>query len=242
MTEKHWHKSFFNYLYYELFMQRSKQQVDDNIRLIETVVDVSSFKSVMDVCCGIGDICASLADKHHMESYGIEYSADYVKHNRIKNIIHGDARELQTNNKFCLVINWWSSFSYFNHQDNLKILKNCYQYTNDVFLLETYNSTYTINQFNPHIQYDKTINGKRYLIDRISKINLHENILEQDFIIFDGILKNNNKTFTYLYMPKDIVYMLYQIGFKSVELFGIKDYQLCPLTMEAPRVLIKAKK
>lgn len=242
MVNHHWHTSFFSNLYAELFLNRTQEEIYQHIQLIESLVDMKKMKTIMDVCCGLGDICHTLASKHNLQDFGIEYSPEYVKKNKIKNIIEGDARKLQTKDKFSLVLNWYSSFSYFDKCDNYKILKNCFTYTEDTFLLETANIAHLINNFKSHIQYTKKAGGKIYLVDRLSRLNLSENTIEQDFIFFDGVMKDVNNTRSYIYFPKDICDDLYDIGFRKVEMFGVKNASICDLDMECPRLIIKATK
>jgi SAM-dependent methyltransferase len=235
-----WHKSFFNALYWELFMKRSPEQIAQEVNVIEQLVKKNKISSILDVCCGVGEIAAELGNRKGIDSWGIEYSEDYVKSNYLKNIIQGDARVMQTHKTFSLVLNWFSSFTYFNKEDNYKILQNCYNYCDGVFIIETSNALNIINKFSDKIAYEKEFNGINYKVERISNINLEDNTLEQDWIINDGKNTTVHNTRSYLYLPKDIKDSLLDIGFSKVEMFGLEDGQIKDLKFNTKRLLIKA--
>ncbi len=237
-----WHKKFFNELYLNLFMKRTQDMIDKEVSLITSLFPMEEIQSIMDVCCGIGDLTNEISNRYRIRACGIEYSEDYIKNKVLKNIIHGDARENQTEEKFDLVLNWWSSFSYFNTTDNYKILENCYKYTNKYFILETANVFNIVRFFEPNIQYSKQFNNEVYQIDRISNINLVENKLEQKFVFHHNGITSEYDTESYLYTPKDMQEMLYNIGFKKVQILGKKENELMHLSLNAPRILIKAEK
>jgi hypothetical protein len=237
-----WHKDFFTNFYYELFMKRSAQKIAEEVNIIDELIGNKNILNIMDVCCGVGDISAEISKRRNIEAWGIEYSNDYVECNQLKNIIQGDARIKQTNQKFSLVLNWFSSFSYFNKEENYQILNNCYEYSNDLFVLETANSACTLKNFIPLMSYTKELNGETYQVERISNINLLDNTLEQDWIINNNNFKKIHNTKSYLYFPKDIKDTLLKIGFSKVDMFGLKDGKISELTIDSPRLLIKAQK
>lgn len=235
-----WHKEFFTSFYWELFMKRSPEQISQECSIIADLIKDIPISSILDVCCGVGDVAFELAKRKQVEASGIEYSEDYVKINFLKNIIQGDARIMQTDKRFSLVLNWFSSFSYFNKADNYKILKNCYNYCDGVFVLETANALNIINKFSDKITYEKYFNATKYKIDRISNINLEDNTLEQDWIIDDGKSQFIHNTRSYLYFPKDIKDTLLNIGFSKVEMFGLDNTEIVDLKFDTRRLLIKA--
>ena len=237
-----WHKNFFNNFYYELFMKRTANEIATEVDVIENLLGNRNISNILDVCCGVGDIANELAKRKNIDVWGIEYSSDYVENNMIKNILQGDARIKQTDLTFSLVLNWFSSFSYFNKEDNYKILKNCFDYCNDIFILETANCANIINNFYGKIEYNKIFNEKNYNIERISNINLNDNTLEQDWFISNGDTLSVHNTKSYIYFPKDIKDILEDIGFSKVELFGFDHQIISNLNLTSKRLLIKATK
>lgn len=108
--------------------------------------------------------------------------------------------------------------------------------------METANSACTLKNFIPLINYNKELNGETYQVERISNINLLDNTLEQDWIITNNKFKKVHNTKSYLYFPKDIKNTLLTIGFSKVDMFGLKDGKISDLTIDSPRLLIKAQK
>ena len=146
-----WTNDFFNLLYWELFMKRNSKQIKDNSSLIEQ----SYFEqhknnplSILDVCCGTGDILSFLSKKFNIEGKGIDYSDDYVKQSlKYRNIkvVKDDAfyvnewKKLNNNKKFDLIYNWYSSFAYFSKEKNLTMFENSFNSLdkNGVFIIES---------------------------------------------------------------------------------------------------------
>lgn len=240
--KNNWSLSFFNNLYLELFMKRNKEEILKEVKLIKSLLSEKRLNSLLDVCCGIGDLSSELSRDLQISATGIEYSLDYVKRNYISNIIHGDAREKQTSEKFDLVLNWFSSFSYFSKEDNLKILQNCFEYCSDTFLLEYYNPFLIMKNYQSEFVYYKNFNNIDYKINRKCFLDPHSRQLNQEWIFYKEQSTTPFEcynTTTFLYFPDEIKNMLYEIGFKNIEIYGHSNYKLEEASLSSSRIIIK---
>lgn len=237
-----WTTDFFNKMYWELFMKRTPEQINNQVSLI-----ISSYQklkkenpiSVLDVCCGVGDILNSLVSEHATHGYGIEYSDDYVSLSKFYYNIQVKKQDafidkdwiklFNVHKEFDLIYNWYSSFAYFSHEKNKQMLKNCFRSlsNNGVFLIESYNSYDVLNNFSEIMEYKKYYEDKEYIIHRHSNINPSKRILEQTW---DFNLHNleNKKYFTqsYLYFPDEIISLLQTIGFRNIYLHGVMNNKI----------------
>jgi len=288
--EINWSQDFFDGLYYHLFMKRDSTQIESTVDLIESILNfktpyseslnlpdsqkgvtqcslnqqphmTSKQSSVFDVCCGVGDVAASLGRRLSIPAFGLDNSDYYIQNNHLEKVIKADARVQLKNKeekntaqgdqsampeKHTLVLNWFSSFSYFSPEDNLKILKNCYHLCSDTFILETGNAHHILNNFKPLMVYEKSHELVDYVVERHSRIDTATGYLHQDWLFKE---KNNmhltlrsHDTKSKLYDPSELVEMLHHIGFKTVDLLGLgRDHQVCAFSLDSPRLIIRAK-
>ena len=241
-TKKNWAETFFNKMYLELFMKRSPAEIAIEVQIIKQLIDENKITRLLDVCCGIGDIARSLENELDAIATGIELSSYYVTQSHIKDIIKGDACEPQTNRTFPLVLNWFSSFSYFEPEKNKKLLTNCYNYCEDVFLLEFYNPYAVMLNFKEQIQYKKEYLGKNYFIDRNSHINVNNRTLCQEWIFNTNNQQQIYNTDSYLYFPDEVKHLLLTIGFNNVQIMGRNENKITSFNVNSPRIIIKATK
>lgn len=238
-----WTDKFFNRLYWELFMKRTPEQIRAQVNLIKILTEKNDVTEILDVCCGVGDIARQLEMDLAIKATGIEYSRDYVENSYLKNIIFADACIKQQIGNFSLVLNWYSSFAYFSPEKNNMLLKNCYEYCKDVFLLESYNPYAVLSEFKKEFIYERFYQEQKFLVERKCQMNIGQRKLEQQWVFKNQNNNHTYDTFSYLYFPDEIVTMLGSIGFKNVEVHGVNvDNQLCSLELTTPRLIIKALK
>lgn len=236
-----WNEAFFNKLYWHLFMKRTPEEVAVEVAIIKKLLD-KKVSTLLDVCCGVGDIAASLETELGAVATGIEFSPDYVNESYIKNMIAGDACILQTDKTFPLVLNWFSSFVYFAPEKNKTLLTNCYNYCEDIFLLESYNPYAVISGFKDEFHYVKEHEGQHYQIERKCHIDVDERMLYQEWVFMSEGQEKSYNTRSYLYFPDELKSLLHKIGFSKVEVMGRDQDKITELGIQTPRLIIKAQK
>ena len=238
---KRWTDDFFNTLYWELFMKRTDEQIQSEVDFITRLIGFQP-QSVMDVCCGVGDILSGFAKNNAARTLGVEFSQDYVNRRYIQSVIKADACEKQTSEQFDLVMNWFSSFAYFDKSNNKQMLRNCFDATGKVFIMEMYNAYGTLFNFKELIEYDKKLNGKIYHIKRQAHVDVMTRCLCQKWTFSEGENTWSYDTSTQMYFADEIISLLKEVGFQTVELFSRENNELTPLDFKSPRIIVRAKR
>lgn len=220
-------------------MERTSEQVTGEVNFITQLI---GFKpdSVIDVCCGVGDILAGFECAGANKTLGIEFSEDYVKNRYTDAVIQADACEKNTDDKFQLTMNWFSSFSYFDKVNNLKMLRNCFDVTEKVFVMEMFNSYNILMNFKDSVCYEKSLNEKKYNIIRRSKVEALDRKLNQIWTFSDGENSLSYETSVQLYFVDEIVSLLREVGFKQIDVFSRKNNDLLSFDILEPRIVFRA--
>lgn len=248
MNRFEWHKEFFNTLYYELFLKRTEEKALEDAEKITFICDINKPSLILEQCCGVGDVAHHLANKNH-EVYAIDYSQDYInigqKNFSNVNFICDNALTYQIEEKmgqFDYVTNWYSSFGYFEHPNNIKLIQNSFNHLKNggIYLIDMYNSISMIRNFKNLFEYHFMHEQEEIDVKRSSHINLIEMIMYQKWeYFFEGQKKYENNTTLHLYTPKDMVDMLIKVGFKECTLL---DENHLPLSINSQRLKIIARK
>ncbi len=238
-----WNKSFFNLLYQEAFMSRSKEDIEFCVKLIRGVTSINQG-SIVDFCCGVGDILSEF-ETCGFETYGVDFSQEYIKkakkiYNQ-KNVFEADALNIDFNKKFDLAINWYSSFGYFDDEKNQLLLNNIFKHIKPggKFVLEIYNSYDIIRNFKEKLSYEKEYNGSMVSVVRDSIYILNEKKLIQDWSFnYNGELfkyRTENK----IYFIDEIIQKMKIAGFKNINVYN-KDTKLIefhPASLNSVRLI-----
>lgn len=216
-----WNNDFFTLLYQEIFMKRSKEEIDFDVELIQNISQKTEG-SVVDFCCGVGDILEGF-ERKGFETYGVDFSADYVKKAQgkyaQKNVVQGDALSIKFNKTFDLSINWFSSFGYFDDNKNQQLLNNIFTHTRKggKFILEIYNSYDVIRNFKPLLEYEKKYNEEIVKVKRESNYLVNERKLIQNwsFTYQEQIFKY--ETENQIYFIDEIINKMKKSGFKNIK-------------------------
>jgi SAM-dependent methyltransferase len=132
-----WYKKWFNRKeYLELYSHRNKQDAAKIAGLITKTLDLPRGSKVLDLACGNGRHSVFFAKKG-FDVLGIDLShylvseakknlkTDYSKWAKNLRFEIGDMRKIGHKNKFDLVVNLFSSFGYFDsNNENYKVIKS----------------------------------------------------------------------------------------------------------------------
>jgi SAM-dependent methyltransferase len=166
-----WWKKVFDKDYLKTYVdiitpERTKQEINFILKFIKTKFKNKKIK-ILDLACGYGRHAIPLAQEGHFV-IGVDYSSYFLKlakreakKLKLKNIkfIKKDMRKIDFGGKFDLIINMFTSFGYFeNEDDNILVLKNVYQALkkNGYFILDLDNYHRRIKKF---IKEGKWVNG-----------------------------------------------------------------------------------
>ena len=206
----------------------SDERTQQDVSFLEKVLNLSSDAKVLDLCCGHGRHLALLAEKYDMT--GLDWDESALKEARLKaeekgfspRIMVGDMRDIPFHNEFDAVINMFTSFGYFNNnEENLKVLKEVNKSLKDngLLLLDLRNKKETDN-FLPRYWFKH----KNLYILMENSFNESLNQEEVEMIIIDEKGNTQKTDFSVkLYSLNQITEMLNEAGFSVEEKYGGTD-------------------
>jgi SAM-dependent methyltransferase len=216
---------------------------------IESALLLPKGSQVLDVACGHGRHAIELAKRgHHV--MGIDLSARFIERarqaaeaNELTNaeFLVGDMREAYFVNRFDGAYSYFTSFGYFDDNDNKKILESVAKalVKGGMFLLETVNRDWTIHKVENQPRRWDELEPDYLLLEDIS-FNAHTSRIHTKRIIFD---KGQRRTVEYdikLYTHAELEDMLEEAGLQVVSTFGGKEKT--PYSVSSPRMIIVSKK
>lgn len=244
MTE--WFVDWFStdeYLY--VYRHRNEEDADKLVKLILDNVKLKKFSEILDIACGAGRHSILFAQKG-LKVTAIDLSKKLIhlakqSSNELKlkiNFIICDLRALPIVKQFDLVVNLFTSFGYFDDDDeNYNIVRTAFKHTkkNGYFILDYFNSAFVRNNLIPvtvenlpggMITQHRSIEGNR-VIKKISVEN-----------------KNGKKQYlesVRLYDKVEIEKIISETGFKILYEFGNFRGNAFDLK-DSERIIIIAKK
>ena len=242
---KKWYFNWFdeNYLKYNLITQSeelTKKQVD----FIIDVLFLKEKDKILDLGCGIGRHLIELG-KRGIKGTGIDFNEKYIniakksiKDNKDIEFINMDIRDIDFVNEFDGAISIWTSFGYFEDEENFDLLRRIYKALKKggKFLLDIENIYYLVNNL-PKERWEKK--EGMYILEK-NKINLRTSRLKTERIFI-----KNGKTYEYIrnyriYSLSEIKNYLEEAGFRIISCYG--GYEKEELNLFSKRLEIVSEK
>ncbi|TFH02678.1 MAG: class I SAM-dependent methyltransferase [Calditrichales bacterium] len=235
---ENWYKNWFGNDYLTVYAHRDDHEALQLIALIQKQIELKPNARILDVCCGQGRHAIHLAQLGY-NVFGIDLSRTLLEVAKFQNeighayFIQSDMRWLPVKNTFDLVLNLFTSFGYFeNDQENQRVFLEFRSALNSSgnFVFDYFNSAHVIENLVPFhkeqigdvvVEQERTISGSRV------KKRIH--------------VMREGKTSTFyesvkLYSPKQIRSMLDKAGLKVKHIFG--DYDGSPLKENSSRMIV----
>lgn len=252
MSVSTWPAQFFNQRYLDMFMLRSPQHLELETKAIAYHGRLSGGQRIGDFCCGVGDLLGELHSRYGIQGEGVELVESYVKRaatvpGAVK-VHHGDALTHAFAEPFDVVLNWFSSFGYFDTDSNCKLLANMYQHTKPggQLLLETYNSDYIRQRFVPKFHYDRVWEGRPYSVTRESVLACNDTQMHQTWRFQGADASEEFHTAIQLYRPTELVQLVHDTGFTDIQLWATPTLERPRMTQvlseASPRLLLVARR
>ena len=222
-----WFKDWFSSKdYLDVYSHRNTEDTKNLIDLILSEINIKQNANVLDAACGAGRHSIRLAQKgfnvtgFDLSETLLEIAIKNAIEKNIKiNFQHADLRTFQSHVKFDLVVNLFTSFGYFNSdEENFLFAENAYNMIND-------NGYYVLDYLNKYFLEDN-------LIDHTEKVFDDKQIQERRFIRNGRVEKkititkeNQDSEFlesVKLYSYSELLSQFNKIGYKQVKVFG--DY------------------
>lgn len=222
-------------------LSEAKSQKD-----MEVLLEVGHFPAgakILDLACGHGRISTLLA-KQGFHVTGIDISTDFLllaeETARDQNLqisyAQGDVRELK-HRGFDAAISWFTSFGYYEDDDNRTILDNVYAALKPggVFILDIPNRDAVMRDFSSLA----VLEQEDGLLLRRRSFDIATGRAYNDSTVFRANHRRDFRYYTRLFTFTEIKEWLHQSGFISVDAF---NHNARPLETFSTRMLIAAKK
>lgn len=220
-----WFKDWFNTSeYLNVYKHRNEGEAEQHIKLILDNVEIFAGYRILDMACGSGRHAILLAKKGFivtavdLSENLLEIAKKTAEDENLKiDFIHSDIREFETNIAFDLVVNLFTSFGYFeNDEENFSVLKKAYNLTlpGGYFVLDFFNSDYLANnliKFSEEKIDDAIIHQHREIKDK--RVN------KKIVITKDGELKSFQESVR-MFTKDELENALTNIGFDIYKTFG----------------------
>ena len=241
-----WFKDWFNTEeYLDVYKHRNEADAQQHIELILNNIPVKQNADVLDMACGAGRHAIILSRKGFnitavdLSENLLSVARQISKTENLKiNFVHSDIRDFTTNIKFQLVLNLFTSFGYFEtDEENFAVLKKAYNFLDDkgYFVLDYFNSEYLKNNL---IESSKdNVNGEEIIQERkIEKSRIVKNIN----IIRNGESQQFEESVR-MYSKDELTIVLNKIGFDIYKTFG--DFFGNEFNqLKSPRLILICKK
>lgn len=216
---------------------------------VENVINLLNMKkgaSVLDLCCGVGRHSIELA-RHGFHVTGVDKTLDYLKEARRRakkeglkiQFIKDDMRRFRRKTFFDVVLNLFTSFGYFEHQeDDRRVVRNVYASLkkNGTFLVEVMGKEVLARIFQKRDWFER--NGCIILEDREPVENW--TYIKSRWIVLRGTTKKEFMIKIRLYSAVELIALLKNVGFKTFEAYG--SLAGTPYDHTAKRLVVVARK
>ena len=198
-------------------------------------IGITHNSRVLEQCCGRGYLSNLLTKSISCKTLGIDIVPEYINYakkfafdnNLITRFEQGDLLSDKCYGLFNYVINWNTSWAYFEDDEKNSIfLINAFKNlrSGGQFVLEFYNSEYVLKNFQKQRESTMKIDDVEYKLIKDSEIsngllNSEWTIFKEDEIIFQ------NKFLTRMYTVTDIKNMLEKVGFKDVQVLNKETFE-----------------
>ncbi|MEP0861239.1 MAG: class I SAM-dependent methyltransferase [Ignavibacterium sp.] len=223
--KKDWFVEWFNTdEYLNVYKHRNENDAECHIRFLLSKIKLPSNASVLDLACGAGRHSILLA-KAGYKVTGVDLSARLLNEARLNSekenldieFIQSDLRQFTASKKFDLVLNLFTSFGYFEtDEENFLLFQKAYSLLNPngYFVLDYFNKNHLEKNL---IEYSEESN-ENYIIKQERKI-VDQRVNKKITIIRNG----NSKVYfesVKLYESNLLTLKLKEFGFEIINLFG----------------------
>lgn len=241
-----WFKDWFNTQeYLNVYQHRNESDAEDHIKLILGNVKIPSGAKILDMACGAGRHAIILARKNfHLTAVDlsenlISIAEQSAQNENLKiNFVQSDIRKYETNDKFDLIINLFTSFGYFeSDEENYAVLQKAYHLLveNGFFVLDFFNSEF-LRQ-----------NLVEFSEENLGGAEIHQyRKIKNNRVTKKIVITKNGKLSTYeesvrMFSKDEIVNAIQNIGFDIYKTFG--DFLGSEFDkLSSPRLIMICKK
>jgi len=241
-----WFKDWFDTdEYLDVYRNRNEVDAKKLVELILNNIELQPDADVLDLACGTGRHSILFAEK------GYKVTAVDLSKNLLSiakkvadesgvnvNFIRSDLRQFSICTRFQLVINLFTSFGYFeDDEENYKIINTAYRQLNNsgYFVLDFFNRMYIEKNLVP----ESTTNFSGKTV--IQRRHIEGNRVKKQIIIEKNGSKNEYNESVRMFRKEDLLNAISCAGFRIKRYFGDSDGKDFDLE-NSPRIIIIAQK
>ena len=242
---KEWWRRLFDTSYPVVYAYTEKT-VEEEVEQLWQILALEPGMRLLDVCCGFGRHSIPLAERG-LRVTGVDYSraqlAEARRRARAAGVrvewVRADAREFRTARKYARVINMFTSFGYFetDEEDALMLARMAAALKpGGLLLLDTLNRDWIARHFAPAIAME--LNGG-HVITNNQIDHVRGRIVSRRLLCLKGKTRENFFSIR-LYTVPELARMASACGLELVEVLGGLDRQ--PLGIDSKRIVLVARK
>ncbi len=224
---KEWYKDWFSSKdYLDVYRHRNSEDTERLVNLILSNVNPKPDAKILDAACGAGRHAIMLAKRgfnvtaFDLSKTLLEIGIDQSKNQNLTiNFLNSDIRTFATDEKYDLVLSLFTSFGYFESDDeNFIFPQNAYNMMNE-------NGYYVLDYFNKNFVEQNLIEESERKVNE--KEIIENRFIENDRVIKRISIKEENKNNEYiesvkLYSFEQLEERFKSIGYKVFKVYG--DY------------------
>lgn len=221
-----WFEMFFDGLFGQVLGgERYESQAAGEARTVKRLMGLRKGRRVLDCPCGLGRLTFQLA-KMGLNTTGVDLTASFVRRARRRakregadiRFIRGDMRELPFDSEFDAVVNWFSSFGYFDDAGNLAAAKAAFAALKPggKFLIDVMNKSWVLSHFWQHS--DGVVEGVR-IVQR-NRWRPKTGRLSTTWTLSNDRKVEDYRVLMRIYNGAEMRALLWSVGFREVQLFG----------------------
>ena len=221
-----WYETFFDGLYGKVLAGSvHEDQAPAQTELIKKVLKLRKGQRVLDSPCGVGRITFGLA-RLGLKMTGVDLTASYVVKARRRAKREGldipfhrcDMREIDFDGEFHAVVNWFTSFGYFDDAGNLAAAQAYFRALRPGgrLLIEMSNQSWVLSHFTPR---SESVQDGVEITDTRTW-NAGAGCMESDWTFRKGKRVERQHISLRLYSGPELRSLLRKVGFREIQLYG----------------------
>ena len=239
VVPQNWYKTWFGNEYLTVYAHRDENEARELIRLLHSNLNLSQNSKIIDLCCGQGRHAIRLAEMGY-QVIGVDLSrtlleaAKYLgKGNTAAKFVQADMRLLPFRKKFDLLLNLFTSFGYFEtDEQNVSVFREFQKVlkTGACFVFDYMNTEHVRKTLIPchKEQVDKT----RIIQERTIK----EGRVQKKITLKSGAEEAVFYESVKMYNPDTIYSMLESADLEIIQVFG--NYDGSAFDETSPRLIV----
>ncbi|MFI5173436.1 MAG: class I SAM-dependent methyltransferase [Terriglobia bacterium] len=244
-----WYEDAFTEDYDRIYMHTfTDERNRGEAEFIESALGAPAETELLDLACGHGRHALVLAEQGYKVT-GVDLSARFIKMaeegaRRRQLDVHfevGDMRKLSYVNNFEGVYSFFTSFGYFPHRENVKVLEGVARalHKGGKFLLETVNRDWILHQIEAQPRRWDEVDHDYLYLDDVS-YNARTSRVHGRRIVID---RGNHREFSFdlrVYSLSELEELIESVGMKIVSTFGGRDRS--PFSISSRRMVIVSER